>query len=86
MGNWKIENTAISINVAIVASKRQAYAIKPNGDLGLHWNLHVCADENYKLLILCVRPERGENAFALRSHFSVTFLSLLKSFNCENSP
>ena len=76
--------TAISINV--VASKRQAYATKPNGDLGLHWNLHVCVEENYKLLILCVRPERGENAFALGSHFSVAFLSLLKSFNCENSP
>ena len=51
--------TAISINV--VGSKLQAYATRPNGGLGIYWNLHVCVDENYKFLFLCVKSERGRS-------------------------
>ena len=40
--------TAISINV--VGSKLQAYTTRPNGGLGIHWNLRICADENHKFL------------------------------------
>ena len=41
--------TAISINV--VGLKRQAYATRPNGGLGIHWNLHIVYSENYKIFI-----------------------------------
>ena len=37
--------TAISINV--VGLKRQAYATRPNGGLGIHWNLHIVYSENF---------------------------------------
>ena len=64
--------TAISINV--VGLKLQAYATRPNGGLGIHWNLHICVDENYEFLFLCVKPERGRSECAC-SHesFSVAF-------------
>ena len=76
--------TAISIND--VGSKLQAYATRPNGGLGIHWNLHTCVDENYKFLFLCVRPDLGRNV-CIRSQesFSIAFLSTLHSFNCKNS-
>ena len=61
-------HTAISIN--IVGLKLQAYATRPNGDLGIHWNLHICIDENYKFLFLCVKPGVPVvNVLALLSHF-----------------
>ena len=76
--------TAISINV--VGLKLQAYATRPNGGLGIHWNLHICVDVNYEFLFLCVKPERGRSECAC-SHesFSVAFLSRSHTFNCENS-
>ena len=57
------ENTAISINV--VGLKRQAYATRPNGGLGIHWNLHIVYSENYKILFLCVKPELAGSACLL---------------------
>ena len=76
--------TAISINV--VGLKLQAYATRPNGGLGIHWNLHICVDENYEFLFLCVKPERvrGECACSHES-FSVAFLLRSHTFNYENS-
>ena len=53
--------TAISINV--VGLKRQAYATRPNGGLGIHWNLHIVYSENYKILFLCVKPELAGSAY-----------------------
>ena len=50
--NSSLNNTAISINV--VGLKLQAYATRPNGGLGIHWNLHLCVAENYMFLFLCV--------------------------------
>ena len=53
-------DTAISINV--VGSKLQAYATRPNGGLGIHWNLHICVDKNYNIFFfLCMKPERGRS-------------------------
>ena len=52
-------HTAISINV--VGLNLQAYATRPNGGLGIHWNLHLCVDENYKLLFLGVKPVRARS-------------------------
>ena len=77
-------HTAISINV--VGSKLQAYATRPNGGLGIHWNLHICVDENYESLFLCVKPERARSECAC-SHesFSVAFLLRSHTFNYENS-
>ena len=54
-------DTAISINV--VGLKRQAYARRPNGGLGIHWNLHIVYSENYKILFLCVKPELAGSAY-----------------------
>ena len=51
--------TAISMNVA--GSKLQAYTTRPNGGLGIHWNLHIFADENYKFLFLCAKSEHGRS-------------------------
>ena len=74
-------NTAISINV--VGLKRQAYATRPNGGLGIHWNLHIVYSENYKILFLCVKPELAGSAYVCsQESFSVEFLSPLHSFNC----
>ena len=64
-----------------MSDQSQAYATRLNGGLGIHWNLNICVDENYKFLILCVRPECGVNVFALRRYFSVAFFS----FNWEKS-
>ena len=76
--------TAISINN--VGSKLQAYVTRPNGGLGIHWNLHICVDENYKFLFLCVKPECGRNeCVCSQESFSIVFLSTLHSFNCKNS-
>ena len=76
-------NLAISINV--VGLKRQAYATRPNGGLGIHWNLHIVYSENYKILFLCVKPELAGSAYVCsQESFSVEFLSPLHSFNCEN--
>ena len=61
----------------VVGSKLQSYATRPNGGLGIHWNLHIRAVEIYKFIILCVKPERGVKVCALMKHFSVSFLSLL---------
>ena len=65
-------HTAISINV--VGLKLQVYATRPNGGLGIHWNLHICEDENYEFLLLCAKPERVRSECAC-SHepFSVAF-------------
>ena len=52
--DFKSLNTAISIDV--VGSKLQSYKTKPNGGLGIHWNLHIGEDENYKFLFLCLKP------------------------------
>ena len=38
--------TAMSIYV--VGSKLQSHATRPNSGLGIHWNLHIGEDENYK--------------------------------------
>ena len=79
----KKQYTAISINV--VGLKRQAYATRPNGGLGIHWNLHIVYSENYKILFLCVKPELAGSAYVCsQESFSVEFLSPLHSFNCEN--
>ena len=80
--------TAISIYV--VGTKLQAYATRPNGSLGIHWNLHISEDENFKFLFLWVDLNECEvNVFALRSHFSIAFLSpfivIVHRFNCFNS-
>ena len=40
--------TAILINV--VGSQLHAYATRPKGGLGIHWNLHLCVDENYNFV------------------------------------
>ena len=66
-------NTAISIYV--VGSKLQAYTTRPNGGLGIHWNLHISVDENYKFLFLCVKPERVRSEYVcLQESFFVAFL------------
>ena len=76
--------TAISINV--VGLKRQAYTTRPNGGLGIHWNLHIVYSENYKILFLCVKPELAGSAYVCsQESFSVEFLSPLHSFNCEKT-
>ena len=36
--------------IYFVGSKPQAYATRPNGGLGIHWDLHIGEDENYKFL------------------------------------
>ena len=79
-----MEYTAISINV--VGLKLQAYATRPNGGLGIHWNLHICVDENNEFLFLCVKPERARSECPC-SHesFSVAFLLRSHTFNYENS-
>ena len=77
-------HTAISINV--VGLKLQAYATRPNGDLGIHWNLHICVDENYEFLFLCVKPERARSECACSyESFSVAFLLRSHTFNYDNS-
>ena len=63
--SWAFQDTAISINV--VGLKRQAYATRPNGGLGIHWNLHIVYSENYKILFLCVKPELAGSALCLLS-------------------
>ena len=69
-----MEYTAISINV--VGLKLQDYATRPNGGLGIHWNLHVCVGENYKFLFLCVKPERARSECACsQESFSTAFFN-----------
>ena len=41
---------------AISIQKFQAYTTSPNGGLGIHWNLHISEDENYRFLFLSVEP------------------------------
>ena len=38
-----------AISIYLVGSKLQAHATRPNGGPGIHWNLHIGEDENYKL-------------------------------------
>ena len=73
--------TTNSINV--VGSNLQAYATRPNGGLGIHWNLHVGEDENYKCLFLCVEPVLAWSGCVFsRESFFRSFLSPLHSLNC----
>ena len=32
-----------------------AYVTRLNGGLGIHWNLFLCVNENYKFVFFCVR-------------------------------
>ena len=81
--SYEATYTAISINV--VGLKRQAYATRPNGGLGIHLNLHIVYSENYKILFLCVKPELAGSAYVCsQESFSLEFLSPLHSFNCAN--
>ena len=44
--------TAISINV--VGLKLQGYKSRPNGAMGIYWNLHISVEEIYKFVFLHV--------------------------------
>ena len=57
-----IKYTAISIYV--VGSKLQAYGTRPNGGLGIHWNLHIGEDENYKFLARSLRRQDAINEYS----------------------
>ena len=61
--------TATCFSIYVVGSKLQAFTTRPNGGLGIHWNLHIGEDENY-VFYLCALSlhERGVNVFAIRSH------------------
>ena len=38
-----------------VGSKLQPYATRPTGGLGIHWNLHISADENNMFFFLYMK-------------------------------
>ena len=59
--------TAISINV--VGLKLQAYESRPNGGMGIYWNLHISIEEIYSLYLCTWRI-----CFSFRETFLVSFL------------
>ena len=47
-----VNDTAISIN--IVGLKLKAFESRPNGGMGIYWNLHISVEEIYKFVFLHV--------------------------------
>ena len=45
-----VNDTAISIN--IVGLKLKAFESRPNGGMGIYWNLHISVEEIYKFVFL----------------------------------
>ena len=39
----------------VVGLKLQAYELRPNGGMGIYWNLHVSVKEIYKFVFLQVK-------------------------------
>ena len=47
-----VNDTAISIN--IVGLKLKAFESRPNGGMGIYWNLHISVEEIYMFVFLHV--------------------------------
>ena len=58
-------------NVSPATLKLQAYESRPNGAMGIYWNLQISVEKIYKFVFLHV-----EYLFSFRETFPLSFFSL----------